>query len=292
MPLITDYTDYDVTNRFVAKKYTLPASSQTSYLYDTWGNATSETDETNLANLLVTSQTYNRWGQKKSTTLSDGRKITYHTGWNNNDIAKRYFTLTQGKSQPWVKTWYDRNGHETSSESIGPKGMELETTNTYSTKGELTCTERKQGSLTTWEDLSYDARRRLKVQSTRNGQSVTYTYGNRTVGTTSNGNTTTKTYDAWGGIKSVADPLSGNVTYTYKSVGKPWTINANGAISSMGYDEAGNQTMLADHNAGTINYTYDTAGRVKTQVDNRGNDLLVNYDALGSMITSTLAVCR
>ena len=286
--LITYKTEYDPTYRFVSKKLTLPVSTQTSYLYDLWGNVTSETDETNSANLLTTSQTYDRWGQKTSITMSDGRKTTYKTGWNKNDANKKYFTLTQGKSQPWVKTWYDTTGRETSSESIGPMNMVLGTSKTYNAKGELKNIWSGQGYLSTSENYSYDPRGRLLTKNTINGQSIAYSYGNRTVTTTTNRHTTTKTFDAWGGIKSVDDPLSGNVAYTYKSVGKPGAINANGAISTMDYDQAGNQKMLFDPNAGTINYTYDAAGRVKKQVDNKGDSLLVVYDKLGRMTTSTL----
>ena len=289
---ITYKSEYDPTNRFVSKKLTTPVSSQISYLYDTWGNVTSETDETNPVNLLTTTQIYDGWGLKTSTTMSDGRKTTYKIGWNDNDVKKKYFTLTQGKSQPWVKTWFDATGRETSSESIGPRGMKLETTNTYNAKGELTNAWSGQGSLSISEDYTYDLRGRLLLQNTMNGQRIGYSYGNRTVTTTTNGHTTTKIFDAWGGIKSVADPMSGNVAYTYKSVGKPLTINANGAESTMDYDEAGNQKMLIDPNAGTINYTYDAAGRVITQIDNKGNNLVVVYDALGRTTNSTLKGIR
>jgi RHS repeat-associated protein len=292
VPEIIYITQYDANYRFVSKKLTFPASAQTSYLYDTWGNVTSQTDETNPANLLTTTQTYNNWGQKTSTILSDGRKSIYQTGWNKDDVQKKHFTLTQAKGQPWIKTWYDAAGHETSSESIGPKGMKIETIKSYNTKGELTNTKSSQGDLTIVENFSYDARGRLKVQSTENGQSTAYTYGNRTVSAASNGNTTTKTVDAWGGIKTVDDPLSGKVTYTYKSLGKPWTVDANGAVTTMDYDEAGNQKMLTDPNAGIVSYTYDAAGRVKTQVDKKGNDFLAEYDALGRTIYSTLKGVR
>jgi len=292
VPLISYHSDYEATNRFVSKKSTIPVSTQTSYLYDTWGNVTSETDETNSANLLTTTQTYDGWGQKTSTTSSDGRKTTYKIGWNDNDVKKKYFTLTQGKSQPWVKTWFDATGRETSSESAGPMGLDLGTTKTYNYKGELTTSWSGQGSLGISEDYTYDTRGRLLTQNTGGGQNIAYSYGNRTVTTTTNGSSTTKIFDAWGGIKTVADPLSGNVAYTYKSLGKPWTINANGAISTMDYDEAGNQKMLKDSNAGTINYTYDAAGRVITQIDNKGNNLVVVYDAFGRTTNSTLKGIR
>jgi RHS repeat-associated protein len=287
---ITSYNEYDASKRFVSKRYTAPATEIASYIYDTWGNLLSEKNETNSSNILTTSHTYNGWGQKTSTVFPDGNKTAYLRGWNNN-ANKRYFILTQANGQPWVKTWYDRLGRETLVETIGPKGMTISTSNAYNSKGQLTSTVSKQGSLTITKSNTFDNRGRMTGQNSSSGQNVAYSYGNRSVTITTNGQSYTKTYDAWDGIKTSSDPKS-SVTYKYKSLGKPQTITASDISFSMTYDDAGNQTTLTDPNAGTSTYSYNAAGRLKKQIDGKGNTTEVFYDALGRKSYSTLGGIR
>ena len=287
VPALITYTNFDATNRFPAKVYTSPASTVASYTYDTWGNPLTEKDETNSANILETSHAYDDWGLRTSTTLPDGRKTVYKQGWNN-DTQKRYFSLVMGGGQPWIKQWYDRAGHETVTETIGPKGMAVSTTKNYDNEGQLESTESQQGSLTITESFQYDARGRMTSQSSNSGQSATISYDNRKVTTTRNGQDYAKTYDAWGNLVLSEDPLA-DVSYTYRSVGKPMSITTGGATFTMDYDAAGNQKQLVDPNAGTINYTYDAAGRLHTQDDARSKHLEVVYDAQGRIDYSELA---
>ncbi|MDR0864354.1 MAG: FG-GAP-like repeat-containing protein, partial [Candidatus Symbiothrix sp.] len=261
---VTSYNQYDATKRFVTKQYTAPSSTISSYGYDTWGNVIVEKDSTLVSNILTTSHVYNGWGQKTSTTLPDGNKIAYSSGWNNNLPAKRYFTITQANGQPWVKTWYDRLGRETGVETTGPKGINIVSTNVYNNKGQLTQKQSQQGNLSITETYTYDNRGRVVSKSSTNGQSVTYRYGIRIDTITTNNRNYIKTYDRWGGIKTSKDPAT-TVSYIYKSMGKPKTINASNAVFSMEYDSIGNQTKLIDPNAGTTVYTYDALSRLKTQ---------------------------
>ncbi len=283
---LTSNYDYDATKRFVVKAYTTPASSVTTYTYDIWGNVLTETDESDTSNKLTTTYSYDEWGNKVSTILPDGTKQTYMKGWSSNS-NKRFFVLTQGTGQPWVKTWYDNQGREVAVESIGPKGMSVKETTTYNNKGLVSQKKSVTGNLTTTENYTYDNRGRKVTQTNSAGQTISYTYGNRTVSSTTNGRTHTKLYDAWGNVKSVTDPVS-TITYTYKSVGQPKEIVTGGATFSMTYDDAGRQKTLTDPNAGTITYTYNAAGKVIKQVNGRNKETTYDYttDKLGRLTKS------
>ena len=285
--------EYDATNRFVTKittQNTVPSAtpiSTMSYTYDIWGNLLTEKDETNPANILTTTHTYNNWGQKTKTTLPDGRKTTYTRGWGST-ADKKYFTVTQGTGQPWVKTWYDAAGRETEIETIGAKDISIKVTNTYNAKGQLTQTVNQQGSLTLTDKYEYDALGRLSKETKGSGQIINYAYGNRSVTTTTNGHAYTKTVDAWGNVKTATDP-GGTVAYTYYSNGKPKNITAAGASTSMTYNAIGQQTSLTDPNAGTTTYEYNLLGQLKKQTDANGKITQNFYDNLNRLSYSTLS---
>lgn len=225
---IFKYTDYDATKRFVAKTYTSPASLVNTFTYDDWGNVLTEKNESNPLYSLVTIHAYDYWGNRTLTYLPDGRKKVYSSGWNSK-LDKRYFTLVQGTGQPWVKTWYDNQGREVLVESIAEKGLSTQKATAYNAKGETVQKQSQTGNLITTDNFVYDGRGRISIQSNSAGQSTSYSYGNRTVSTTTNGRTSTQIYDAWGGLKSVTDPVA-TVTYAYTSLGKPKTVITEGAV--------------------------------------------------------------
>ncbi|GAB6012759.1 FG-GAP-like repeat-containing protein, partial [Viscerimonas tarda] len=281
---ITNIVEYDATKRFVTKTYTSPASEVQTYTYNIWGNVLTENDETNTSNILTTAHTYDNWGNRKTTSFLDSLRISYHSGWNNNN-SKRFFTLIQKKGQPWVKTWYDNLGREVLTESRGPKSMIIKTAKTYNNKGQLTQEQNQQGNLTITQSYTYDIYGRVASSSSTAGQSATYGYGNRRDTVTTNGRTYIKTYDAWGNIKTSSDPAS-SVSYTYNSQGKPKTVTTGGATFSMTYYNTGLQHTLVDPNAGTTTYVYDAAGRMTQQTDGRGKVTTNTYDALGRLASS------
>ncbi|GAB6010243.1 polymorphic toxin type 23 domain-containing protein [Dysgonomonas reticulitermitis] len=277
---------YDATYRFLTKTFTTPASSVKSYTYDTWGNVLTQKDETLASNILTTTHTYDNWGNRTYTVFPGGTKTTTKLGWNNNQ-SKRYFVLTQGTGQPWVKTWYDNKGREVLVETVGEKSMNIKQATSYNAKGQATQKQSQTGSLVTTESYTYDARGRSASSSNSAGQSITYTYENRKVTTAVNGKTYEKTADAWGNIKSATDPVS-SVAYTYSSAGKPKNVVAGGATFSMTYDAIGNRTGLTDPNAGVSTYAYDAAGRLTQQTDGNGKTTANAYDVLGRLATTTI----
>lgn len=283
---LTKVNTYDASKRYVTKVSTTPETSTISFTYDNWGNILTENDETNRANILTTSYTYDNWGNQTKLVSPDGRITTFKKGWNKH-MSKRYFLLTEATGQPWVKTWYDARGREVLIETIGPKSISIQKNMTYNLKGQLITEQVQTGSVNVTEEFTYDARGRLASTKSSNGQNITYAYDNRKVTTTNNGKAYTKTIDAWGGVKSVTDPVS-SIAYTYKSLGKPQSISTGGATASITYDAIGNQTAISDQNTGTSTFTYDAAGRLIKQIDGKVKTTVNAYDALGRLSSTTI----
>lgn len=300
---ITVYNVYDKSGRFVTKKYQSPAAAVNTYTYDVWGNMTSEKDETDPSNVLVTSNTYDGWGRLLSTCLPDGNMKKYSYNWVDNSTSRsQYYVLeTEGclvansftSTRPWVKTTYDIAGHETTQETVGPKGIGITKSTYYDTAGRVARIENKYGKLSSREYHSYDKQGRLICDSLSTGKVISYRYesdgkGNRTVVTDDNGRVTTKTTDAWGNILSVSDANGGEVEYFYTSIGKPESISADNSTVEMTYDDAGNQISLVDPDAGTMTYTYAADGTITKEKDGRGVETVYTFDALGRVSSTKI----
>ncbi len=310
---VTAHTIYDATGRFPTRQYTVPASEKAAFKYDTWGNVIEERDVTNPADTvsLLTTHSYDGWGSRTLTTLPGGRRVKYQSGWVNNFSNKRYFTLVQGDGIPWVKTWYDAVGRETSVETIGPKGIAINKHYAYHyhnadnpvSRGQLSSSSTSQGyqNVIISEHFTYDSRGRLQTQqyisdpaepdlsnqptNSIMGKEITYSYGfnngKKYQTATINGKPYKKTFDAWGGFYESEDALGNKVSYQYHSSGQPKKITAAGAVFNMTYHATGKQETLEDPNAGTVTYTYDAAGRLKTIKDSRNTLTTIHYDRLG-----------
>lgn len=298
---ITVYNVYDKSGRFVIKKYQSPAAAVNVYAYDIWGNVVSETDETDPSNVLTTSNTYDGWGRLLSTCQPDGSMKKYSYNWENSNTSRNQYSVleTEGcflmdsftPTKPWVKTTYDMAGRETVRETVGPNGIEINSSTYYDVAGRVARVENKYGKLTTQEYYGYDKQGRLILDSLSTGKVISYRYesdgkGNHTVITNDNGRITAKTTDAWGNICSASDADGGKVEYFYSSNGKPESISSENATVEMAYDDAGNLISLIDPDAGTMTYTYAADGTITKEMDGRGIETVYTFDVLGR-ISST-----
>ena len=293
-PCTTCYS-YDATHRFPARIYTNPASSVRKYTYDTWGNVLTEQDSINTSINNTVTNTYDSWGNITRTQKAGEGELTYTRGWGS-DASQRWFVLEQGTDRPWVKTWYDNQGREVLTESIGPKNVSVSSTTTYSySNHELTVSSTDvNGDLSLTGSKRYDVRGRTVEESFPGGGSKSYTYGKsgnlRTVKQTQNGNnnrSTTYSYDAMGNLTSVAALPAGSITNTYYSHGGIKTTVSNNATWTFQYDERGNRTSMTDPDAGTTSYVYDAFGRETSRTDARGVVFSTNYDYLGRVSSVT-----
>ena len=283
---ITKYNDYDASGRFVIKSYTNPASAVNTFTYDLWGNVLTESDVTEPSNVLTTKYTYDGWGRKLTALQADGTQTTYEIGWGTAG-NKKYYTKESTTGKPSVTVWYDKGGHEVLQETFGAKGMPVSKATAYNGKGQVSRVDNKTGKLTITQTLTYDERGRVVTDVLSSGKSVSYSYGNRSVTTSTAGRTYVKTSDAWGNVVRSTDPVS-EVEYRYSSIGKPSSVRTQGSTVTMAYDAAGNQVTLTDPDAGTSNYTYAADGTLLTQTDGRGIKTTNSYDNLGRLASTQI----
>lgn len=281
---ITRYNIYDASGRFIIKTYTNPAASVTAYTYDTWGNLLTKTDVTDESNKLTVTNTYDNWGRLSSSKSPDGTTVTTQRGWGDTD-AKKYYTLTSTTGQPWVLTWYDNIGHEVLQQTFGQDNVLISKTTSYNAVGKVSKIETVNGRLSASESFTYDDMGRILTDRLNSGKETTFSYGNRSVTTTSAGRSSTKTSDAWGNLLKSIDSAGGEVIYTYGSNGKPVSVTSNGTIMTFEYDEAGNRKSVKDPDAGTSTFEYAADGTILSKTDAKGVKTTNTYDSLGRLST-------
>ncbi len=280
----TTYYTYDYTDRFPVRIYTNPASTEQLYTYDIWGNVLTERNYINSGINNTITHTYDNWGNLVRTQIPGSGEVSYVRGWGNS-ASERFFVLEQGSSRPWVKTWYDNQGREVMSESVGAKDAVIRTTASYNNKGQRTGVLEKNGTLELSHSFEFDGRGRLTREQHPGNNVTTYSYSynseGRTKTVTDNGRVTTYTYDWAGNLKKVQSPLSSTLTHWYSSNGNINKTVSNGITWTFGYDDCGNRTSIVDPDAGTTTYTYDAFGREILRIDGRGNSYATYYDNFG-----------
>ena len=279
---VTVHNEYDSTGRFVVRTYTKPASAVSTFTYDMWGNVLTASDETQPGNILTTTYTYDGWGRRIKSEAPDGTVMTSETGWGNADNRK-YYTLTRTSHKPWVLIWYDKAGHEMEQTTFGPKNVKISKTTGYNDRGLVSYVSSLDGKVRNTERLTYDILDRVITSKTGSGKETSYSYGDRSVTTTTDGRVSTVYSDAWGNPVKTVDPLGKCVEYEYGSIGKPVTVTTESTTVSMTYDKAGHQTSVEDSDAGKHRYEYAADGTVLKHTDPKGVVTLYTYDNLGRL---------
>lgn len=279
---IKEYNEYDPSGRFVVKSYQDPAAAVNTFTYDIFGNVLTESDATDTSNILTTQNTYDKWGRLIASKAADGTETTYTTGWGNSN-DKKYYVLKTKSNTPWELTWYDSAGHEVLQQSFGPKSVLVSKATEYNEKGQVVNVTKVNGKLSISESFTYDELGRLETDKFSSGKEISYSYGDRSVTTTTAGRSCTKTTDAWGNLLTSTDQAGNEVRYVYYSNGKPASVTTNGSTVSMKYDLAGNQISMTDPDAGTTTYEYAADGTLLKQKDARGIETVNTYDDLGRL---------
>lgn len=282
---ITQYMNYDASKRFVVKTYQSPAAAVNTFTYDVWGNILTSSDVTESSLPLTTTYEYDAWGNEKKRVLPAGEVVNTNLGWAVSGNLSSVRTSQTG--QPTVEIWYDSKGRKVQMTTVAVKNATVKENMTYNNKGQVAKKISQTGNLTISDTYTYDGRGRVISAMSTSGKSLSYSYGNRSVTTTDGSKTYTKTFDAWGNIKTSTDPVA-SVEYTYASNGKPSEISSAGAIIRMEYDEAGNQTVLDDPDAGLTTYEYAADGTLLQQTDARGIITSNKYDTAGKLTSTTI----
>ena len=285
---LTTYYSYDATHRFPVRIYTNPSSTVQKFSYDLWGNILTEQDSINpgIENLIT--HTYDGWGNRVRTQIPGSGEVIYSRGWDGSG-AQRFWAKEEGTAHPWVQTWYDNQGREVMTESIGADDMPVSSVMAYDSKGQRISETETTGNLTLTHNYEYDARGRLMRETHPGGNVIEYTYSldghSKTV--SDNGRQTTYIYDDMGNLLEVQSPLSSSLSHTYSSAGGIKETVSNGATWTVTYDECGNRISITDPDAGTTTYAYDALGRERERIDGRGVVFLTNYDYLGRVTSVT-----
>lgn len=284
---VTYYNEYDKSGRFVVKTRNSGTPEVHTYSYDVFGNLLTESDCSNTSKTLTTTYTYDGWGNKLTATDALGNTTEYTSGWGTVS-SKKYYTQTTPANDVFVRTWYDVCGNKVLVETVGRCEKAESEAYTYDSKARISKIVTKSGAQTITQNFTYDDHNRILTEISSSGQSVSYSYDNRSVTKTEDGRCWTTERDAWGNIVSATDPMNNDVTYTYRSNGHPETVTANGSVTSFEYDVAGNQIAITDPDAGKTTYTYSADGKIMTQTNARGIMTTNTYDAAKRVTSSTI----
>lgn len=284
---LTEFFTYDTSGRFMTSRYNSVVSSPVNYTYDSWGNITTETDNTFVPQTPQSLHyEYDGWGNLTKTIHPDGTILSRSFG-SGKTQEKKYYVLEQGTAIPWTVTWYDSKGREVQILSVNRNNRKNSKTISYNIYGKPVRVSSSNDGTIYIDNFDYDARGRIVKNQTNLGSTKEYSYSGYSITETIDGNVFRKVYDAVGNLLQSCDPLS-SVTYTYNSQWKPIAVNSENATISIDYDEVGNRISLTDSDAGIMSYDYDAFGRIMTQTDSKGNETNNEYNALGQLTASTV----
>lgn len=295
-------TSYSTDGRFVAST-TNAASHSESKTYDPLlGNVLTQTGP----NGLTTRWEYDALGRPIREVRPDGtetrsfyRRVTATTA--GAPPRAVHFVRVQSSGGAPRTVWYDLLDREIRTDGVSFDGSTVSAHKVYNARGEVTDASQPYfaGDTPLYSAMLYDAVGR-EYQQTDPGSRVTKTThdgltttvernynpaaltqfqkavttvnamgwtvsSSQHLGTAAK--TISRTYDAYGSLKTVTDP-AGNMT-------------------SLDYDVRGNKIAMSEPNSGASGFTYNGFGELKTQTNAAGQQVSLNYDLLGRVVTRT-----
>lgn len=253
-------------------------SQSTNYSYDAFGRLKKVTEPTGL----TTTYTYDGLDRIVQEETNDTVIISTAWNWNTESSDPLYCKTVSGNDGSSQKTWYDAFGREVRNSTLGYDGVELKTDRQYDANGRLwrVSLPYKSGHATKWNSYTYDYLGRIEGEYYANGKEVSYTYSGNTVTSTEDGIQVTKYYNQRGELIKVTDP-SGDVDYSLRADGQPWSITALGITTHFTYDLYGRQKTISDPSAGTRTFNYGDNGRLSSETDADGRSVTITYDSYG-----------
>jgi len=259
---VTTYTRQAGTH--LVQSVTDALSRQTTFTYDTMGNATSVVRLAGTPQAVTTTFTYeapSAWTFNRLTSVTTPINTT--TTWAYDD-PNRKITITDPLGHQTVLT------HNTAGQPVSvANALQQTTTLGYDTTRNLISVTDPLGNATT---RAYDVGGRLRQQ------------------TDPRGNTTAFVYDPLNQLRAIGDPLKGATRFTYDPNGNLVTVtDARGNATSYAYNNMDRLQTRTDPLNRSESYTYDNKGNLATSTDRKSQVTSRVYDALDRVTQVTYA---
>lgn len=303
-PTIAETIEYDPTNRFVKSRYNnaypLLKSTNTYNGYTGWLNTSADN-----VNGITETFSYDGFGRATAVTDNTGlQKTTVIVSPQQGSTDDTRYTVTEFNNVTNKNIWkyYDRLGRLLRTARFDFNGDVLFEDVNYNIIGQTISSSlpyKELGGTPVYTSTTYDNFGRQSQINAPNGttlisynlvpnSSATDNLARYTVTKTGTDGVPRATMNDAAGKKIQASDPGGNLDYTYHSSGKLLTTVLNGSmVTSSVYNGAGREVEKYDLNYGTHQYTYDNYGQLKTETDPKSNQYVMDYDALGNLITKT-----
>jgi len=287
--------------------YNSPKKIIASWIYDSYGRLTSETDPLGFSATYeydagngslstvknhkgqATSFSYDGFFRRTGYTYPEGTNGSTVYSWNAKGTNGLYCIYKCESGHPWTKTYYDALGRETASSGLNFNYSEPIVEKKYDNTGNLQYVSLPYtgSSASLWNTYSYDSFDRPVSISEASGRTTSYSYSGNSVTTTRDGIASTQTFDTQGNLTSVVDP-AGTITCNLRPDGQPSSIVAPGNVTtSFGYDGYGRRTSITDPSAGLKSCTYDADGNIQTETDANNKSVTYGYDSYNRLTSKS-----
>lgn len=288
---------YDSSGKYVLSETT--SDGTTSYVYDVGLEVLKQ--KTNVYGKTAYYM-YDNWGNLIEQTDVFGKKTSFVMAWCDDNIRMykaassfarslangQFYEITVtrvGETPKW--TAYDVFGNELVSEQI-ICGETYANVQNFNNKNQLTsATLYCRAYFLTGDSYTYDEYGRVQTYQYKDKSTETYSYSGLTTTQTDGRSTKVTVSDPMGNVKQVQENGK-NISYTYKSNGKPASITSPDSNVQYVYDSCGNETYFSDGCLdGNIARTFDGLGNLLSETNAMGNTSQFTYYGNGRVKEKT-----
>ncbi|GAB0155672.1 hypothetical protein CHRYSEOSP005_09340 [Chryseobacterium sp. Alg-005] len=272
--------EYDSTNRYVNKTTTPDGLSSTSVV-NIFGDEQSETSSLGL----VTSYTYDEWGNTTEITDFLGKKTTISKSVADPITGGQYNIHKKREGGVEAITVFDRLDREIMTKTQSINGKWLVSKKQYDVLGRVIKNSEPyfEGEPVKWNTIEYDEINRPVKNITFTGKVITTCYEGLKITVEDGYRKTSKTLDAMGHTIRQQDH-GGVIAHSYYPNGALKETNYEGIKTTFEINGWGYKTKITDPSAGIFTFEYDNMGRVTKETTPKGYTLY-GYDDLGRPLT-------
>ncbi|WP_167027646.1 RHS repeat-associated core domain-containing protein [Chryseobacterium sp. Tr-659] len=274
-PQTTSY-EYDTTNRYI-RKTTTPEGLSSQANVNIFGQVASETTPMGL----VTSYIYDTWGNATEITDYLGKKTTLSKSVSDIATGARYNLHKKREGGTETVVTFDKFDREIQNKTQSINGKWLVVKTEYDLFGRKSRYSEPffEGEAPKWNSIEYDEMSRPVKNTAFTGKVMTTCYEGMKVTVDDGYKKTSKTIDAMGHVVRHQDH-GGVVAFSYYPNGAIKESNYEGIKTTYEIDGWGNKKKESDPTAGTFTYEYDNLSRITKETNPKGYTLYT-YDSLG-----------